>query len=537
MSGRRRPRERIRGPGVRRTGLEHGRAPTSLAHRGRVRVRGRTVPLPSQLHAPGTGDRSQVVPRVRRRLLLRRRVVRRRLPRRHRGLLRPARVRSHRSAPTGSRSRARARGRLPAAARPHRETDRDRPVRTLGRGRSRVQPGWTVAADADRRDGTGPHRQPARPVHRSARRARAASPARSPSTPTARSMPSCARTSSTTRARRCSMRSVRSRSRVARTGSRGRLTVDDAPRWWPRSLGAQPRCTLSLSVSIADEHERRTDRAHRVSRRTGRRLEVLDQRGATVPQGRQPRADAHGARPTQPSRRSGATSCSRRKRTWTSCACTRTSPGRSSTTPPTSSACSCGRTCRCSGATHAAYAARPSRQARRDGRPARSPPERVPVVRAQRAVRGRPRTGRTVVARRAAEVRGNTRAPHVGQGSARPLRRARPRPARQHPAGRAPQRRAARDRRAGHRRAPLPRLVPRRSRWARRERPALAPPRSVRLRVRRAGRSRDRRMDGARTLARPRLGHVGAPSRVPTRRLRAADAARRREVVRRVARA
>jgi beta-mannosidase len=31
------------------------------------------------------------------------------------------------------------------------------------------------------------------------------------------------------------------------------LTVDDAPRWWPRALGPQTMCTLELSVSVADE--------------------------------------------------------------------------------------------------------------------------------------------------------------------------------------------------------------------------------------------------------------------------------------------
>jgi beta-mannosidase len=31
------------------------------------------------------------------------------------------------------------------------------------------------------------------------------------------------------------------------------FTVEDAPRWWPRSLGEQPLCTVKFSVSIAGE--------------------------------------------------------------------------------------------------------------------------------------------------------------------------------------------------------------------------------------------------------------------------------------------
>ena len=62
---------------------------------------------------------------------------------------------------------------------------------------------------------------------------------------------------------------------------------------------------------------------------------------------------------------------------------------RSCTTRPTRPACSSGRTSRCSGATRGRAQAGGAPGAR-DGRPARPPPERVPVVRAQRAVRRRP---------------------------------------------------------------------------------------------------------------------------------------------------
>ena len=351
------------------TGLEHGRAPPSLAHGGRVRVRGRTVALPSHASthpAPAAGRRSFL--ELRRRLLLRRRLARRRLPRRHRGLLRPARVRGHRSAPTRSPITC-SRSRSPVP--PQRDRTAKRTitgaVRTLGRGRSRVQPRRTwrpmriaetgrvrianlrvlctealdergrLTCDGHARRGDGPldavmharHRRP-------------------------------------TRARRCSMRSVRSRSRAGENRQSWTLTVDDAPRWWPRSLGAQPLLhAFAVACRGRRRAERRTDRAHGVSRRprstTGSSRSTASDCSSRAPTSRR-RAWRS---PTPPSTRSGATSCSRRTRTSTSCACTRTSPGRSSTTPPTSSACSCGRTSRCSGATHAAYAARrPARRAR-----------------------------------------------------------------------------------------------------------------------------------------------------------------------------
>ena len=63
------------------------------------------------------------------------------------------------------------------------------------------------------------------------------------------------------------------------------------------------------------------------------------------------------ARDVRPRQSTPASTCS---------ACTPTSRGPSSTTPPTRRGCCCGRTCRCSGATPAASASRPSaRRARR----------------------------------------------------------------------------------------------------------------------------------------------------------------------------
>ena len=305
------------------------------------------------------------------------------------------------------------------------------------------------------------------------------------------------------------------------------LTVEEAPRWWPRSLGAQPLCTLALSVSVADDtsDERMVRTAFRDVRVDD--WKFSDQRRAPVPQGREPRADSHGARrcddrrdPARPRARAGSEprlrARARARRRVRSC-----------TTRPTSSACSCGRTSRCSGATHAACGARPHGQARAMvdllghhpsvflwcGHNAPFAADREP---------GEPWSRGALV-----KLAATTCASDMGQGGARPFRGTCARPARQHPAGRAPQRRAARDRRTRHRRAPLPRVVSRRSRWSRGASSPLAASRSFRLRVRRASRARDRGMDGARTLARSRLGPTRTAPRAAVRPLRAAHAGRR----------
>ncbi len=96
---------------------------------------------------------------VRRHLLLRRRLARRRLPRRHRGLLRAPLVRSHRRAVGPRRPRPRTRGRVPAATRPHRQAHGHRRLRALGRGRPVVQPRRAVATDAHHRDRPRAHRR------------------------------------------------------------------------------------------------------------------------------------------------------------------------------------------------------------------------------------------------------------------------------------------------------------------------------------------------------------------------------------------
>ena len=100
--------------------------------------------------------------------------------------------------------------------------------------------------------------------------------------------------------------------------------------------------------------------------------------------------------------------------------------GPSCTTRPTRPGSCSGRTSRCSGATRRGARKQAVRQARRDGRPARPPPEHRAVVRAQRAARGRPAARRADAAPATLRVRGVDVPADVEQGRARPLgRRAR----------------------------------------------------------------------------------------------------------------
>ncbi len=416
------------------------RAPASLAHGGRVRVRGRTVPLPSQLHAPGTGGRSQIVPRVRRHLLLRRRVDRRRLPRRHRGLLRPARVRSHRSAPTGPRSRARARGRLPAAAGPRREADRHRPVRTLGRGSiprsTRADRGGRCGSPRRDRSASptcascAPKRRRAQPPHLRA----------SPSTPTARAMPSSRahrrRPDGTTLLDAFACDHARERREPAVVD----LDASTTRRGGGRGRSERSRCApVRLSVSSRRRSRATTGPcAPRFATSGVDDWTVLDQRRATVPQGREPRAGAHALL-------GDAADATRSARDLVARA--RSEPrlrARAHARRPAGAlrrrrrarAARVAGPARCSGATHAAYASQAARQARAMVDLLGSPPERVRCGAAHDAPLAADGTGQPW-SRGASLKLAATRAPDVGQGGARPLDRARPRPPRQHPSGRA----------------------------------------------------------------------------------------------------
>ena len=308
--------------------------------------------------APGRGPPR--LAHLRRHLLPRRRLARRRLPRRHRGLLRPAHLRGHRR-----RSRARGEHHLAVevtctpAGRPHGQAQPHRRVPALGLPRPRLEPRRHLAAGAHRRRPGRCASRRLRVLCREATAERAVARAagrRSTATPPA---PSALRT----HARRAR---ARSRPAARRGRERGRVDGHRRPARAVVAAGARraDRCTTCTSQVVldADEGGHRPDERHL---RTGLRQVAharagsLGQRRAALPQGLEPGPDPHGpgrghARGARRRRRAGrATPGS------TSCGSTPTSPGPSSTTPPTRPGCCCGRTSRCSGATPAASASRP----------------------------------------------------------------------------------------------------------------------------------------------------------------------------------
>ena len=228
-------------------------SPPSLAHRRRVRGGRRSGAVPAPAHRARRPPRSPRIRRARRHLLLRRRLVRRRLPRHHRGLLRPARVRGHRCAARRERTRARARGRR--ARRNATAPPSGRSPACSGTG-TRPIPRSTpaaVASDPHRRDRTRSASRLARAVHRSARGTRPPDlrrharrrrrparcrPARGGVRPDRREC--------------CSTRTDRSRSRRARTGSRG-CSASTPRRAGGRRRSATSRCArCDIAVEIGD---------------------------------------------------------------------------------------------------------------------------------------------------------------------------------------------------------------------------------------------------------------------------------------------
>ena len=128
---------------------------------------------------------------------------------------------------------------------------------------------------------------------------------------------------------------------------RWRLVVDEPDLWWPAGLG-EPAPLRHF------RHRRRWKVSRPASKvlRTGLRAGagpkpgLVRERGTGFPERRQPGPDAAGpclrhARRCRPGRAAGA------RRPGSTCSgCTRISPARSCTTPPTNWVCSCGRTCR-----------------------------------------------------------------------------------------------------------------------------------------------------------------------------------------------
>ncbi len=349
---------------------------------------------------------------LRRHLLLRRHLARRRVPRRDRGLLLPAHVRGHRPGPRRARRRSppRGRGRVPAAARPHQEADHHRRLLALGQPRPGLEPRRHLAPGPAARHRPGADQVAARAVH--ARRPRPAA--------------GCCSTSRSTPA------PTRSRSRSARgsfatvTGPDGTLLaattrdvmlaagdntltltveVDHPPRWWPWRLGAQPQCDVEVgsrstgcrattagsaprSARCACKNWQLTVNGERMfpmgSNHGPTRMALAE---ATAP-GADPRRAARGRREPRPAAHPRARHPARALR--------RGRRGRAPALagPPAAVGLR---------ARHAQGGGAPGP---RDGRPARPPPEHRDVVRAQRAARDRPPTGRRDPRPRRREDRG-----------------------------------------------------------------------------------------------------------------------------------
>ncbi len=128
-----------------------------------------------------------------------------------------------------------------------------------------------------------------------------------------------------------------------------RVAVEHPELWWPAALGDQPLYDLDVAVTVDGETSDRRRVSHRPAPDPHAELRRLGQRGAAVPEGRQPRPDPPGPRRGHAPRSSNGTSSSPERPASTCCACTATSAGQSSTTPPTATGCCSGRTCRCMG--------------------------------------------------------------------------------------------------------------------------------------------------------------------------------------------
>ena len=364
------------------------------------------------------------------------------------------------SSPTPSRSPTRSpRGRehllavevdLPPPDRSHRQAQHHRRVPALGLPRPRLEPRRHLA--------TGAHR---------ARRARCASPAcgccaaRPPpsgrssrsratlDTVEARTVHAAHDRSGDVEHRRRASRSPRARTEVewTRHGRRPAL-------WWPHALGEptaarRPRRGVGSTPPRAATRPTSAEPAHRAAAGPRMRNWIVSVNGERLfLKGANHGPDAHGARRGDPGRAAPATSRSPWTPASTCSACTPTSPGPSSTTPPTRRGCCCGRTC----PLQWGYARGVRKQARppgpRGGRPARPPPVDRALVRAQRADGHRHRAGD--VRRPAEPLRRSRRRPLAAQQlptwnktRARPLgeaglREGRRHPARDRPLGRAP---------------------------------------------------------------------------------------------------
>ena len=232
-------------------------------------------------------------------LLPGRRVARRRLPRRPRGLLLPPRLRHHRPGPARRRARAVRRGHLRARSSDRtRQAQHHRRLPALGLHRPRLEPGRALAPGPGRAHRAGAHQPPAGDLPRGR----------------ARTEPSCRSCAEldTAEARNVRMRTTVD-DRVERESDHG-LAGGPTRSTWQFGID-HPRAVVAVGARrpAADRpHGRRctstTRSSHARTARTGLRqvglaqLGADGQRRAAVREGRQPGADPAGAGRRHPRR-------------------------------------------------------------------------------------------------------------------------------------------------------------------------------------------------------------------------------------------
>ena len=227
---------------------------------------------------------------ARRDLLPGRRLARRRIHRRSRGVLHAAHLRHHRALAHRRRARGRDRGRVPAAAQPSRAALDHRRVPALGRHRPHVEPRRYLAPGARVRHRARAHRPLPRAVSRCRRVAR----------PHAAVGATRQRRIAGGHAAHARRRRRRRRQRTPAGGRPQRGQLDARHRRPAAVVAAGARRAAADDDRRDGRRRRRVERPpltpDRAALRGMERLDLLGQRRAPVHQGRQPAADAHRAR-------------------------------------------------------------------------------------------------------------------------------------------------------------------------------------------------------------------------------------------------
>ena len=306
---RRRPAAVLPGRRLRRRGLGADRRARPLAVDAGLRRLGRADPGPVPVRRPRPRRRTAVVADVRGPVLPGRRLARRQLPGRHRGLLLPPHLRGDRrpAGPLGPRAGRGGHLLRPSGTRP-RKRNLTGAFQTGDYADPDGEPRRHLAAGAGDRDGPGPHRPPAALCRRAdAERAASCSGRRSTATTPARCGCGPSWAAPTTRST--------SRWPPGPTTVEWRSWSSAPTLWWPRALGDPPCSTYGWPC---DPASRRPDGARRVGRRPQRRgrpapasderrlrtglrgppaaLGAVGQRRAAVPQGAEPGPRPAGAR-------------------------------------------------------------------------------------------------------------------------------------------------------------------------------------------------------------------------------------------------